>query len=212
MLNYRHFYQLAALLKWCDLHLDQVIGEPKHTCISCLCSHPAIAGKYRLRAPGGGDRRAGFSVTSKSDVAPACLYLTPLSRDRASCLPSSLAPLPPAASSVLLPIMADPQEKINPSTEKEVTTEVKPGRDASPVDIRRMSTDSAAAAKRILEHSGDHDEAMKAFANGEDIEVDEATNKRLLPRIDLHMMPLMCVVYGLNVRSTGVSGDAAHLF
>lgn len=106
--------------------------------------------------------------------------------------------------------MADPQEKMNSSTEKGVTTEITSGRDTSPVDIRRMSTDSAAAAKKILEHSGDHDEAMKAFANGEDVEVDEATNKRLLRRIDLHMMPLMCVVYGLNVSSTDVYSNEAH--
>lgn len=39
---------------------------------------------------------------------------------------------------------------------------------------------------------------MKAFANGEIVEVDEATNKRLLRIIDFRMMPLMCVVYGLN--------------
>lgn len=71
-------------------------------------------------------------------------------------------------------------------------------RPASPINVTRMSTESAAAARKILEHSGDHDEAMKAFADGEVIEVDEATNRRLLRRIDLHMMPIMCVVYGLN--------------
>lgn len=76
-------------------------------------------------------------------------------------------------------------------TEKHDTPEVEAVRSASPVDIRRLSTDSAAAAKKILEHSGDADEAMKAFANGEVIEVDEATNKRLLRRIDLHLMPIM---------------------
>lgn len=39
---------------------------------------------------------------------------------------------------------------------------------------------------------------MKAFANGEVVELDEETNKRLLRIIDFRMMPLMCVVYGLN--------------
>ena len=87
-----------------------------------------------------------------------------------------------------------------PDPEKHAaTTDTNINRSASPVDIRRLSTDSAAAAKKILEHSSDHDEAMRAFADGEVIEVDEATNKRLLRRIDLHMMPIMCVVYGLNV-------------
>ena len=47
---------------------------------------------------------------------------------------------------------------------------------------------------------GTADEAMKAF-EGDDahpIVLDEATNKRLLRKIDLHIMPLMCIVYGLN--------------
>jgi MFS transporter, ACS family, allantoate permease len=76
--------------------------------------------------------------------------------------------------------------------EKNLASDIKADRAASPVDIRRMSTESAAAAQKILEHSGDHDEAMKAFVSGEVIEVDEATNKRLLRRIDLHMMPYVC--------------------
>ncbi|KAK4992853.1 Allantoate permease [Elasticomyces elasticus] len=52
----------------------------------------------------------------------------------------------------------------------------------------------------ILKHSHDADEAMKAFADnqGQVIELDEATNKRLLRRIDWNLMPIMCVVYGLN--------------
>jgi ACS family allantoate permease-like MFS transporter len=53
---------------------------------------------------------------------------------------------------------------------------------------------------QILKHSHDADEAMKAFLNhkGEVLHIDEATNKRLLRRIDLHLMPLLCLVYGLN--------------
>ncbi|KAI4195981.1 MAG: hypothetical protein LQ350_006865 [Teloschistes chrysophthalmus] len=52
----------------------------------------------------------------------------------------------------------------------------------------------------VAKHSRDADEAMKAFAGheGEILELDEATNKRLLRRIDLRLMPLLCVVYGLN--------------
>lgn len=46
-------------------------------------------------------------------------------------------------------------------------------------------------AQRVLAHSHDADEAMKAFESGELVEIDEATNKRLLRRIDLHMLPLM---------------------
>jgi hypothetical protein len=53
---------------------------------------------------------------------------------------------------------------------------------------------------RILKHSHDADEAMKAFSGleGQMITIDEATNKRLLRIIDWHLMPLMCVVYGMN--------------
>ncbi|KAK4233458.1 putative MFS allantoate transporter [Achaetomium macrosporum] len=56
------------------------------------------------------------------------------------------------------------------------------------------------ANDKMLQHSHDADEALKAFSGleGERIEVDEATNKRLLSIIDRHMMPLMCLVYGMN--------------
>ncbi|KAF2115221.1 major facilitator superfamily domain-containing protein [Lophiotrema nucula] len=54
--------------------------------------------------------------------------------------------------------------------------------------------------EKILKHSHDADAAMKAFENmdGQVIEISEETNKRLLRKIDLHLMPIMCVVYGLN--------------
>jgi ACS family allantoate permease-like MFS transporter len=46
--------------------------------------------------------------------------------------------------------------------------------------------------KKILEHSQDADEAMKAFqgAEGQVIEIDAATNKRLLRKIDWNLMPV----------------------
>ena len=46
--------------------------------------------------------------------------------------------------------------------------------------------------ENIIEHSHDADEAMQAFAGHEDepLELDEATSKRLLRRIDLHLMPV----------------------
>jgi len=49
-------------------------------------------------------------------------------------------------------------------------------------------------------HSHDADEAMKAIdeLHGEAIELDEATNRRLLSIIDWHMMPIMCFIYGMN--------------
>ena len=67
----------------------------------------------------------------------------------------------------------------------------------SPVNLEEKRRGSVAAEK-ILKHSHDADEAMKAFENGEIIEIDEATNKRLLKIIDRNLIPLMCVVYGLN--------------
>lgn len=59
---------------------------------------------------------------------------------------------------------------------------------------RRTSAD----VEKVIAHSGDADEALKAFADGEIIEIDEATNKRLLRKIDWHLMPIMCCVYGIN--------------
>lgn len=54
--------------------------------------------------------------------------------------------------------------------------------------IRQGSVD-----KKILQHSHDADEAMKAFqgAEGQVIEIDAATNKRLLRRIDWNLMPVI---------------------
>lgn len=48
------------------------------------------------------------------------------------------------------------------------------------------------APEKILKHSHDADAALKAFAGyeGTVIEIDEATNKRLLRKIDMHLMPV----------------------
>ncbi|KAJ6124751.1 Major facilitator superfamily domain general substrate transporter [Penicillium samsonianum] len=52
----------------------------------------------------------------------------------------------------------------------------------------------------IEKHAHDADEALKALGDlqGETIELDEATNRRLLSIIDWHMMPIMCFIYGMN--------------
>lgn len=70
----------------------------------------------------------------------------------------------------------------------------------SPVDLsaKRGSLASTKEGRKILEHSQDADEAMKAFESGEMVEVSPEDSKRLLRIIDRHMMPIMCVVYGLN--------------
>lgn len=45
---------------------------------------------------------------------------------------------------------------------------------------------------KVAKHANDADEAMKAFAGheGEVLELDEATSKKLLRRIDFHLMPV----------------------
>ncbi|KAI4113407.1 MAG: hypothetical protein LQ338_008181 [Usnochroma carphineum] len=54
--------------------------------------------------------------------------------------------------------------------------------------------------EKVAKHANDADEALRAFAGheGEMLELDASTSKRLLKRIDLHLMPLLCVIYGLN--------------
>ena len=73
-------------------------------------------------------------------------------------------------------------------------------RTSSPVDPEKRASLPTAnkASQKVLAHSHDADEAMKAFESGEVIEIDEATNKRLLRTIDRHLLPLMCLIYGLN--------------
>lgn len=47
----------------------------------------------------------------------------------------------------------------------------------------------------------DADEALAVFAGQELVEVDEATNKRILRKIDRIVLPMLCIVYGLSVPS-----------
>lgn len=72
------------------------------------------------------------------------------------------------------------------------------GREVSPPPTFTTERKTSADVEKVIAHSHDADEAMKAFTTGEIIEVDEATNKRLLRTIDLHLMPIMCLVYGIN--------------
>jgi ACS family allantoate permease-like MFS transporter len=52
----------------------------------------------------------------------------------------------------------------------------------------------------VLKHadSNDADEALKIIQAGETIILTPQDEKRLLRKIDLHIMPLLCLVYGLN--------------
>ncbi|KAH8695994.1 putative MFS allantoate transporter [Talaromyces proteolyticus] len=70
----------------------------------------------------------------------------------------------------------------------------------SPVDVEKNSAPNKHIDSQIIKHSHDADEALKAFQGieGQVITVDEATNRRLLRTIDWHLMPIMCLVYGMN--------------
>lgn len=49
--------------------------------------------------------------------------------------------------------------------------------------------------------TSDEDEAMRAFEDGRDLnerDIDDTTNARLLKIIDRNMLPLLCLIYGLN--------------
>lgn len=65
-------------------------------------------------------------------------------------------------------------------------------------------------SQKVVSH--DADEAMKAFAEGGPIELTAEDNKRLLKIIDWHLMPMMCVVYGLNyLDSKSLSPSGWHM-
>lgn len=66
---------------------------------------------------------------------------------------------------------------------------------AKPPEVEKGSTSQdrrRSLPSKVAKHANDADEAMKAFAGheGEFLELDEATSKRLLKRIDLHLMPV----------------------
>lgn len=77
-------------------------------------------------------------------------------------------------------------------------------RSPSPVDPEKSTIESVSVSEcpidKLYKRGQDADEAMKAFKDreGEVIEIDEATNKLLLRRIDWNLMPLMGVIYGMN--------------
>lgn len=67
---------------------------------------------------------------------------------------------------------------------------------SSAVDVAKAKNVDPALEK----HAHDADEAMRAFdeLQGDTIELDDHTSRRLLRSIDWHMMPIMCCVYGMN--------------
>ena len=66
-------------------------------------------------------------------------------------------------------------------------------KEVSAVGLEKANTvDVGDIPTEIIKHANDADEAMKAFQGheGEVIVLDEATNRRLLRRIDLNLMPV----------------------
>lgn len=63
--------------------------------------------------------------------------------------------------------------------------------------MKTPAAEKAGNAAKIAD-SLDVDEAMVVMEHLETIEIDEATNKRLLRTIDLHILPIMCAVYCMN--------------
>lgn len=54
------------------------------------------------------------------------------------------------------------------------------------------------ASEKLVKHSHDADEALKAVQGHEGgaVVIDEETNRRILRKIDFNLIPIMCVVYG----------------
>lgn len=100
---------------------------------------------------------------------------------------------------------------------------------AIPLDVEKEPISpevTGTAPEEVLKHANDADEAMKAFTSheGEVLVLDEATNKRLLRKIDRNLMPvwlysdsglgnadtlvqLLCVIYGLNYLDSMVTAS-----
>lgn len=81
--------------------------------------------------------------------------------------------------------------------EEKSYTATLPDVEKTPIDIRGSGDVPTAD---FLKHKIDADEAMKAFEGheGEVLVLDDATKRRLLRTIDWHLMPLLCIIYGLN--------------
>lgn len=63
---------------------------------------------------------------------------------------------------------------------------------------------------KVIEVTGDVDEAMKvALDIDEDITLDEATNKKLLRKIDLYLLPLICILYAFQFMDKTTTSYAA---
>lgn len=64
------------------------------------------------------------------------------------------------------------------------------------VEKDALRSGSAAPPVNVVKHANDADEAMKAFEGheGEILVLDEATNKRLLRKIDFNILPVIAAL------------------
>ncbi|KKP02015.1 major facilitator superfamily transporter [Trichoderma harzianum] len=79
------------------------------------------------------------------------------------------------------------------------TTETKDSTSNNGADVEKhetMADVDVGKHEAIGVHDGD--EAMAAFRDGQIVDVDEDTNRRLLRKIDRHILPIMCTVYCMN--------------
>ena len=79
----------------------------------------------------------------------------------------------------------------------------------TPVDEKNGAL--PAPLPQVVQHATDADEAMKAFEghDGELLVLDEATNRRLLRKIDLNILPV-CVARQLQRRTADVDIADVH--
>lgn len=63
------------------------------------------------------------------------------------------------------------------------------------IDQTASTTIDGAPPIKHLKHTHDADEALKVFEGQDVIELDEATNKRLLRKIDANIMPVQSVLH-----------------
>lgn len=81
-------------------------------------------------------------------------------------------------------------------------SDIEKSAEVSPPPPPPPHTDEKVGSIQILKHAdrNDADEAFKVLEgeNGETIELTPEDERRLLRKIDWHLMPLLCLVYGLN--------------
>lgn len=68
---------------------------------------------------------------------------------------------------------------------------------------------SFTSAGKVVTVTGDVDEAMQLALNLDNVVLDDATNKRILRKIDLHLLPLICLLYAFQFMDKTTTSYAA---